>query len=158
MNKALLRVFIIAFVVGFLMLAACVTTGGSRPDLTEAQKLVNRFTEAMSHKDLDGAMSCFWNSPELIVVLFGNVQRGYDTVRAGIAQMFAQNESVKLVVNEISYVPIGDMIMAVGTATYDLKPIGGGPSQQIVERWTDLEKKIDGRLVYVLDHATMVPK
>jgi len=158
MNKALLRVFLIAFVVGTLMLAACATTGGTKPDLTEAQKLGNRFTEAMSHKDLDGAMSCFWNNPDLIVVLFGNVQRGYDTVRAGIAQMFAQNESVKLVVNEISYVPIGDMIMAVGTATYDLKPIGGGPSQQIVERWTDLEKKIDGRLVYVLDHATMVPK
>jgi ketosteroid isomerase-like protein len=158
MNKAWLRVFVVAFVVGTLMLAACATTGGTKPDLTEAQKLVNRFTEAMSHKDLDGAMACFWNSPDLIVVLFGNVQRGYDTVRAGIAQMFAQNETVKLVVNEISYVPIGDMIMAVGTATYDLKPIGGGPNQQIVERWTDLEKKIDGRLVYVLDHATMVPK
>ena len=158
MNRALLRVFVVAFVVGFLMLAACATTSGTKPDLTEAQKLVNRFTEAMSHKDLDGAMACFWNSPDLIVVLFGNVQRGYDSVRAGIAQMFAQNESVKLVVNEISYVPISDMIMAVGTATYDLKPIGGGPSQQIVERWTDLEKKIDGRLVYVLDHATMVPK
>jgi len=158
MNRALLRVFVVAFVVGFLMLAACATTGGTKPDLTDAQKLGNRFTEAMSHKDLDGAMSCFWNSPDLIVVLFGNVQRGYDTVRAGIAQMFAQNESVKLVVNEISYVPIGDMIMAVGTATYDLKPLAGGPNQQIVERWTDLEKKIDGRLVYVLDHATMVPK
>jgi hypothetical protein len=49
------------------------------------------------------------------------------------------------------------MIMAVGTATYDLKPVGA-PGVQIVERWTDLEKKIDGRWVYVLDHATMVPK
>jgi uncharacterized protein (TIGR02246 family) len=159
MNKTLLRVFVIGtFVAAVLMLSACATTGGTKPDLAEAQKLVNQFTEAMSRKDLDGAMACFWNSPDLIVVLFGNVQRGYDTVRAGIAQMFAQNESVKLVVNEISYVPMGDMVMAVGTATYDLKPIGGGPAIQIVERWTDLEKKIAGRWVYVLDHATMVPK
>jgi ketosteroid isomerase-like protein len=111
----------------------------------------------MSSKDLDAAMACFWNSPDLIVVVFGNTQRGYDSVRAGVGQMFAQNESVKLVINEISYVPMGDMIMAVGTATYDLKPVGA-PGVQIVERWTDLEKKIDGRWVYVLDHATMVPK
>ena len=102
-------------------------------------------------------MSCFWNSPDLLVVLFGNVQRGYDVVRGGIVQMFEQNETVKLTINEISYVPVGNMVMAVGTATYDLKP-KNGPAMQLVERWTDLERKIDGRWVYVLDHATMVPK
>ena len=160
MKRTLLRVFALELLIAAALLpAACVTSGGvlSAADRAGVEDLVDRFTDAMSRKDLDGAMACFWNSPELIVVLFGNTQRGYETVRGGIAAMFEQNETVRLTVNEISYVPVGNMVMAVGTATYDLKP-KGGPAMQLVERWTDLEQKIDGRWVYVLDHATMVPK
>ena len=129
----------------------------SAADLAEVKDLERRFTEAMSRKDLDAVMDCFWNSPDLIVVLFGNVQRGAEAVRGGIAQMFEQNESVKLTVNEASHVPVGDGVMTVGIETYDLKP-KNGPSMQIVEAWTDLKRKIDGRWVYVLDQATMVPE
>jgi uncharacterized protein (TIGR02246 family) len=160
MKRALLRILALGVLLAVVLLpVTCVTSGGtlSPVDRAAAEDLGRRFTGAMSRKDLQGAMSCFWNSPQLIVVLFGNVQRGYDSVRSGIAAMFEQNETVKLTVNEISYVPIGNMVMAVGTATYDLKP-KGGPAMQLVERWTDLEMKIDGRWVYVLDHATMVPK
>ena len=71
--------------------------------------------------------------------------------------MFEQNESVKLTVNESSSVPVGDAVMTVGIATYDLRPTSD-PSVQIVEVWTDLKRKIDGRWVYVLDQATMVPE
>ncbi len=154
----------VAALAGTLALAGCASTGASAggpispADMAEVKALVNTFTAAMSSKDLDGAMSCFWKSPELVVVLFGNVERGYDAVRAGIAQMLAQNETVKLTVNEISYVRMGEMIMAVGTATYDLTTGIASEPMQIVERWTDLERKIDGRWVYVLDHATMLPK
>jgi ketosteroid isomerase-like protein len=160
MKRARFRALGLGILIAAVFLpAACVTSGGALPPGARAgaEDLVQRFTQAMSRKDLDGAMSCFWDSPELIVVLFGNVQRGYDSVRSGIAAMFEQNETVKLRINEISYVPVGGMIMAVGTATYDLKP-KGGPAIQLVERWTDLEAKIDGRWVYVLDHATMVPE
>jgi uncharacterized protein (TIGR02246 family) len=160
MKRTLLRVFAPGILIAAVFLpAACVTSGGalSPSDQAAVENLVQRFTEAMSRKDLEGAMSCFWNSPELIVVLFGSVQRGYDSVQSGIAAMFEQNETVKLTVNEISYVRVGSMVMAVGTATYDLKP-KGAPAMQLVERWTDLEQKIDGRWVYVLDHATMVSK
>jgi len=160
MKRATLRVLGLGILIAAVLLpSACVTSGGALGpgDQAAVEELAQRFTEAMSRKDLEGAMSCFWNSPELIVVLFGNVQRGYDSVRNGIAAMFEQNETVKLTINEVSYVRVGSMVMAVGTATYDLKP-KGGPAMQLVERWTDLEQKIGGRWVYVLDHATMVPK
>ncbi len=162
MKKNLFHVLVIGVVAASALLAmGCATTGAGRPlsssDVAEVKALVNQFTDAMSRKDLDGAMQCFWNDPQLVVVLYGNTVRGYDAVKGGIAQMFAQNETVKLTVNEISYVGMGDMVMAVGTATYDLKPVNGD-STQLVERWTDLEKKVDGRWVYVMDHATIVPK
>jgi ketosteroid isomerase-like protein len=159
MNKALLRVIVIGtLIIGLFMLVGCASAGVTKADLAGAKDLARRFVESINRKDLDGTMACVWNSPDMIWVNFGTVVRGYDGFRGGLAQMFAQNEKVKIEVNEISYVPVGDLIMAVGTATIDLQPKGGSPSQHIVERWTDLERKIDGRWVYVLDHTTLVPK
>ncbi len=71
--------------------------------------------------------------------------------------MFEQNESVKLMVNESSSAPVCDAIMRVGIATYNLKP-KNDPSVQIVEVWMDLKRKTDGRWVYVLDQASIIPK
>ncbi len=129
----------------------------TKTDLTQAKDLDRRFTEAMSRKDLDAAMACFWNDPDLVVVFGGNVQRGPDAVRNGIKELFDQNESIRVEVNEVTYVQSGDGVIGVGTATMDMKP-SSGPRQLMVERWSDLRRKIDGRWVYVLDHTTMVPK
>ena len=102
-------------------------------------------------------MDCFWNDPALVVVLGGHVQRGPDAVRAALKEMFDQNESIRLKVDEVTHLPSGDGVIGVGTATYDLKP-ANGPRQLMVERWSDLRRKIDGRWVYVLDHTTVVPE
>jgi ketosteroid isomerase-like protein len=165
MNKALLRVFVVGIsIVSLLLLAGCASSGATTAktltaaDLEGAKDLARRFVDSINRKDLNGTMACIWNSPDMIWVSFGTTIRGYDGFRNGIAQMFDQNETVKIKVDEVSLVPVGDVIMAVGTATIDLQPKGGGPSQHIVERWTDLEKKIDGRWVYLLDHTTLVPK
>ncbi len=126
-------------------------------DLAEAKDLDRRFTEAMSQKDLDAAMACFWNGPDLVVVLNGNVYLGHHAARAAIKEVFDQNETVRLEVNEITHVPSGDGVIGIGTATYELKP-AGGPRKLMVERWSDLRRKIDGRWVYVLDHTTVMPE
>ena len=159
MKKTMFRIFVIGILVaGILGLAACATTGVTKADLDGAKDLAKRFVDSINRKDLDGTMACIWNSPQMLWVNFGTVVWGYDGFRSGLGQMFEQNDTVKIAVTDISYVPVGDMIMAVGTATIDLQPKGGGPPVHVVERWTDLEKKIDGRWVYVLDHTTPVPK
>jgi uncharacterized protein (TIGR02246 family) len=126
-------------------------------ELAEAKELDQRLCEAFGRKDLDAAMACFWNSPDLVAVIAGQIQHGPDAVREGIRQMFEQNESLKLEVNEITYVRSGDGVIGVGTATFHLQP-AGGRRQLIVERWSDLRRKIDGHWVYVLDHTTVVPE
>ena len=159
MNKTFLRFVVIAVLVGgALVLSSCATTGVTKADLADAKDLASRFVQSINQKDLDGTMACVWNSPEMVWVNFGTVVRGYDGFRGGLAAMFDNNDTVKIAVTDISYVPVGNMIMAVGTATIDLQPKGGGASQHMVERWTDLEQKIGGRWVYVLDHTTLVPK
>ena len=62
MNKTLFKVIIVVtLIIGSSMLVACATTKSiSAGDLAEAKDLDRRFTEAMSLKDLDAAMACFW--------------------------------------------------------------------------------------------------
>jgi ketosteroid isomerase-like protein len=164
MKKILVGVLMIAVAAaGMQFLAGCARSeaaaGGSlsAADLAGVKDLAQRFVDSINRKDLDGTMACVWKSPDMIWVSFGTVIRGWDGFRDGVSQMFTSNETVKIAVTDISYVPVGDAVMAVGTATIDMQPKSGA-SQHIVERWTDVERKIDGRWVYVLDHTTLVPK
>ena len=126
-------------------------------DLQAQKELDHRFCQAMSRKDLDGVMSCLWNDPNLIVVLFdGTVYRGWDNVREAVGHLFSGFRSVRLDINEVSHVPLGDGAAAVGTATFQLQAADGS-TQRIVERWTDVRRKVEGRWVYVLDHAHALP-
>jgi ketosteroid isomerase-like protein len=126
-------------------------------DLEGAKELDRQLSDALSRKDLDAAMKCFWNDPDLVVVLNGNVFRGPEAARAALKALFDQNESIRVDVNEVSHVPSGDGVLGVGTATYNLKPLGG-PPRLMVERWSDLRRKIGGRWVMVLDHTTHLPE
>ena len=126
-------------------------------DLLANQALDQRFAEGISKKDIEQVMSCVWNSPGLVFVDFeGNVIRGSDNFRKVFEQMFAQNESLRLVIDEISHIRVGESVFAVGTATYTMQT-KDGTSQQITERWTDLRTKVEGQWVYALDHIHLLP-
>ncbi|MDA2923843.1 nuclear transport factor 2 family protein [Acidobacteria bacterium AH-259-L09] len=91
-------------------------------DLLANQELDERFVEGMSQKDIEQVMSCLWNSPDLILVDFdGNVFRGSDDVRKVFEQFFAQSESLRLVIDEISHIRAGESVFAVGTAIYKMQ-------------------------------------
>jgi hypothetical protein len=47
------------------------------------------------------------------------------------------------------------MVFAVGTATYEFEAYDGTKSS-VRECWTDARQKVDGRWVYILDHATQI--
>lgn len=129
----------------------------SKADFAEMKDLDRRLAEAIMRKELDAVMECFWNDPDLVIMLNGTVFRGPDAARAAFKELFDQNESIDLEVNEVTHVPTGDGVIGIGTATYGLKP-PDGPRQLVVERWSDLRRKIDGRWVYVLDHTTHLPE
>ena len=128
------------------------------PDLIRALERDNQdFCRAMSARDVDAAMACVGDSPDLINVLWGSVLRGSESFRGALIQMFEQHPSVHLQINECSFVPAGDGVIAVGTATYVLRD-RAGVEKRIVERWTDLRRVIDCKWRVVLNHATVVPE
>jgi ketosteroid isomerase-like protein len=124
-----------------------------RPEVIEANLALDKaFCAAMSNKDLDGVMSCLWDSPDLVVVLYGKVLRGSEQARHEVNAMVETMRALTLEINEVQYVACGDDVIAVGTATYHFYPRLGAPSE-LVERWTDVRRCIEGRWYYVLDHA-----
>ena len=155
MKSSLFRFSVLNLVVLLFLTFNCQAQTDPLTDeyLLATEDLDQRFTDGMSRKDIEQVMSCFWNSPDLILVIYdGTVFRGFDNVRKAVEQMFAQNESLSLVIDEVSHIRQGESVFAVGTATYEMKT-KEGISQNITERWTDVRRKVDGRWVYVLDHA-----
>jgi ketosteroid isomerase-like protein len=123
---------------------------------TANRQLDNRFLAAMSNKDVEAAMACFLDSPDLVVVLYGSVLRGPAAVRQFLMDLFSRMRTVRMEINEVSHWSLGETVFAVGSATFEMEALDGTTSA-LKEYWTDARQKVAGRWVYVLDHATQIP-
>ena len=117
--------------------------------------LDRRFVAAMSHKDIEGAMSCFVNSPDLVAVLWGKEFRGPQQLREAIESVFRQYDEVALAIDRVREFRSGDSVLAVGQATYTFKK--AGEVSRLTEIWTDVRREVNGHWVYVMDHAEVLP-
>jgi ketosteroid isomerase-like protein len=113
-----------------------------------------RFLDAMAKKDVDAAMSCFLDSSDLAVVLWGTEMRGPEPVREAITRLFGEYDKVKLEIDKVTEFPAGDCVIAVGQARYSLTK--SDEVKCLREVWTDVRRKLNGRWVYVLDHAELL--
>jgi ketosteroid isomerase-like protein len=138
-------------------LARAKSSQGNAIDDWEAAnyELDRRFLAALAKKDVDAAMSCFLDSFDLAVVLWGTEMRGPEPVRAAITRLFGEYDEVKLNIDKVTEFPAGDAVIAVGQATYSL--LKAGKVTIMAEVWTDVRRKVNGRWVYVLDHAELLP-
>jgi ketosteroid isomerase-like protein len=117
--------------------------------------LDGRFVAAMSTKDIERAMSCFLDSPDLLAVLWGKELRGPDQLREAISNLFAAYDEIALSIDRVQEFRSGDSVFAVGQATYTL--IKAGKASRLTEIWTDVRHEVNGRWVYVMDHAEALP-
>jgi ketosteroid isomerase-like protein len=118
-------------------------------------ELDEHLVAAMANKDVEGLMSCFVDSPDLIAVIWGKELRGSDQMRQAVIGLFSEYDAISLRIDRISKVRSGEVVFAVGEATYTFRK--GGDETQVREIWTDVRKKVNGRWVDVLDHAEVLP-
>ena len=118
-------------------------------------RLDNRFRDAVNNKDVESAMSCFLDSPDLAVVLYGRALSGPAAVRQFLTDLFSRVKAIHLEINHVSHWSLGGTVFAVGTATYEMEAPDGTTSI-LKECWTDARQKVAGKWVYVLSHATQV--
>lgn len=119
-------------------------------------KLDRRFVEAMNNQDVEGAMACFIDTPDLLVMFCDNVLQDPTALRQFLTRLFANNRTVHAEINDIKHWILGETVFAAGTATCELVAEDGSDSI-MRERWTDARQKVAGRWVYVLRHATQLP-
>jgi ketosteroid isomerase-like protein len=113
--------------------------------------LDRRFLSAMSRKDVAGAMSCFIDGPDLVAVLWGKEFRGPQQLPEAISSLFNEYDEIVLTIDRVRKFRAGDSVLAVGQATYTLKK--AGVVSRLTEIWTDVRREVNGRWVYVMDHA-----
>ena len=118
-------------------------------------RLDARFCEAMSNMDVETVLDCFLDSSDLVVVADGNILRGQAAVRRFLTDLFRKSRNVHMQINEVTHWNMGETVLAAGSATFELEALDGSKST-FQGCWTDARQKVDGRWVYILNHATQV--
>ena len=117
------------------------------------QELDRQLLECHRLLDTDKIMLLFSKSADTFFIApDGTVYKGRDRVRQSWETFFASLQSIQGNIDEISYMPAGDGVIAVGQVTYHRQLKNGLPEQRTVV-WTDFRHKEDGKWVYVFRHA-----
>jgi ketosteroid isomerase-like protein len=121
------------------------------------RRLDRRFSEALGNNDVEGAIACFLDSPDLIVLFNGVPLRGPAAVRHFLTEIFSRTRTVRLELDDLSYSPLGETVFAAGTATCRCEGLDHAISASR-QYWTDARQNVAGRWVYVLSHATRLSR
>jgi ketosteroid isomerase-like protein len=117
------------------------------------RELDRRLLEAHELKDAAMVESLFSKSPDVFFISpGGSLNKGRSNVRKSFAFFFGLMDSVHGDIKEISYIPAGEVVIAVGTVIYSRKP-KNAPADQKTVIWTDYRRIENGRWVYVFRHA-----
>ncbi len=119
-------------------------------------RLDDRFAEAMNNKDVEAALACFMDSPDLVVVICRRVLHGPAAVRQFLTELFSGMRAVHEEINEVDRWSLGETVFSVGTATYEFESLDGSRSTR-KELWTDARQKVAGRWAYVLQFREQSP-
>lgn len=158
------RMILAATVVGVMtVFTACAPAAPPAPagptpaELTAAANALDRqFMDAFSKADVDAVMATYWNSPSLVSIgPEGMGTKGFDAVKAEAATMFKEMPGAKLEFvtgyNDVH----GDVVLGWGTWKLTI-PTPAGP--QVVEgRYSDVKAMRDGKMVFIMDHASIPP-
>ena len=159
MRRTILAAMVVGAITTFTACAPAAPPAPAGPtpaQLTAAAAALDRqFIEAFNKADVDALMATYWNSPNL--VSFGPEGmgvKGFDAVKAEAADMFKTMPGAKLELvgnNDVH----GDFVLGWGTWKMTI-PTPAGP--QVVDgRFSDVKAMRDGKMVYIMDHASMPP-
>ena len=121
--------------------------------LAANRELDRRLLEAHKIKDAEMVESLFSDSPNAFFISpGGSLNKRKVGIRKSFQYFFDLMKSVEGDIKEISYIPLGDGVLAVGTVIYSRQPKKGDANQRTVI-WTDYRRLENGRWVYFFRHA-----
>lgn len=114
------------------------------------------FSAAMESNDADAVAACY---AEDAIIWFpgGTMARGRTAIRDGFAHFLGEVEVKDFEMSPIGHEEMGDTRVAWGTYAIRMASKATKAESQQRGRFTDVQKKIDGRWLYVVDHPSDDP-
>ena len=81
--------------------------------------------------------------------------KGREAIQKSYADMLAEVKVVKAVIKPVRNVTMGDEMVSWGRFSLTVVPKKGGAETVMEGRFTDVQKKIDGKWLYTIDHASL---
>lgn len=135
------------------VLAAVVSPSRASDDADSAQAC---WKPAFEAADAEAVAKCY--ADDAVLWLPGTpMMKGRDAIREGYVGFFSA-----YTVKDVSLVPLGhsrhgDEVASWGSFSMVMVAREGGKETPSMGRYTDVSRKIDGRWVYVVDHASEDP-
>ena len=118
-----------------------------------AEDLDQKFLTAFNKGDAAGLMSTYWNSTDLINTGPDTMVTGYANAQSGTEAMFKAIPGAKLEFLSHNNRVEGNVVLGWGTWRMT---IPAQPKPQVMEgRFTDVKAMKDGKMVYLMDHASV---
>ncbi len=123
--------------------------------IAAADALDKQFFDAYNNKDVDALMATYWNSPEMVSYPpDAMVVKGWAANKEAMTQGFAAMPPLKLELLESTNRVEGSVVIGHGKWRMTVTPPEGEPA--VMEgRYTDIKANRDGKLLYILDHASV---
>jgi uncharacterized protein (TIGR02246 family) len=116
--------------------------------------LQNGFLDAMRANNADGMAACY-TADATSFGLGAMVGIGPDAVRADWNEFFKTYTLTAVELTDTHRETSGDLSVAWGQFTITATPVAGGEPVIMAGRYTDAARNIDGKWLYVVDHASM---
>src|SRR6185436_11037816 len=111
------------------------------------------WVKAVTAGDVDAVVALY--APDAVLYAPDSMEaRGTAAIRALYTAMFAAN-TVSNPTFTTTYQTSGDLSTGWGTVTLTFTPKAGGAPQTMTVRVTEVVKKVNGKWVYVADHASV---
>jgi ketosteroid isomerase-like protein len=149
--------------VATLVVVAGLVTGGvadtraaTADEMVKAANALDQaFVTAFNQGDIAAIAGLYWNSPD--VVMFppaAMMQKGSEAIKTGMGAMFAAMPGCTFAYTESHQIPAGDMVIGWGLWSMTM-PGADGSSVTMTGRYTDVKAMRNGKMVYILDHASV---
>lgn len=121
--------------------------------IAENRELDRLLIEAHDQKNIEKVLAVFSQAADTFFIApNGELNQGRDAIRKSYLDFFAGLDSLHGEIQDVSYIPAGEGVIAVGTVIFYRHP-KKAPADQRTVIWTDYRRRENGRWVYVFRHA-----
>jgi uncharacterized protein (TIGR02246 family) len=118
------------------------------------EALQEAFMAALRAEDADGIAACYAEDADNFTL--GKMKGiGPDSARASWGAFFEQFDVISAELTEDRLVREGDLAAAWGLFVVVATPAEGGEPVTLKGRYTDVARPVEGRWLYIADHASM---